>query len=248
VGAGGHPVDEPGGEQLPLEHGGVVVEVEGELGHPGLGVGARVLVDTGQDRAGGGVEPRGEGSSGGGGGRVATGAGREGHRSGQAGQSGQTGRGQGPVGAVEHGGGGRAVLPDAGVGSGVAVDLAHLVGGLVGEQRGELARGEGGRGVGDHHRVEVAHRSGGEGGQGDRLGAVGARRGGLGVGHPLVGQGRLPGRRGRVGRPGADQEHVEAELGGGGGRHCRGVHHRQRGDGEHGDERAGCHHLECGPV
>src|SRR5664280_1450331 len=101
VGVLGHPVDEPGRQQQPLQHGGVVVEGEAELGHPGLGVGGGVLVDAGQHLARGVLQPGGERRPGHGRRRVAVGAGVEGHGALQPGQAGQAGRGQGGRRAIE---------------------------------------------------------------------------------------------------------------------------------------------------
>ena len=101
VGALGHPVDEPGGQQQPLQLAGVVVEVQRELGHPGLRVGARVLVHPGQDVPGGVGQERRVRSTGGHRGPVAVGAGGEGDRARQLGEGGQPGGGQRRRGAVQ---------------------------------------------------------------------------------------------------------------------------------------------------
>ncbi len=198
----GDPVDQARGEQQPLGLRGVVVEAQRQLGHPGLRVGARVLVDGGQDAARRVLQPRRDGGPGHGRGRVAVGAGAEGDRALELRQGQQPGGGELGAGAVQR--------ARAGVGQAqgrvrvaVPVDLPDPERRLVAVHRGQLPGGEVGGRVGDDHPVVVALRPAGQRGQGDRLTARRAGRVHLGVGHPLGGQRGRPGRRGRIGGPAA---------------------------------------------
>ncbi len=237
MGVLGHPVDEAGRQQQPLQLGGAVVEGEAELGHPGLGVGRGVLVDAGQHLARGVLQPGGQRCPGVDRRREAVGAGVEGDGSLEPGERGQTGRGQ--LGrSSEH--------PARGIGQTegrgrvhVPVHLAHAVGGLIGVEGTQLARRETRWRVGQHHAVEVAHRPGGERRERDGLGAVGPGGGDGGVGHALAAQRRLPRRSGRVRRPRADQEHVEIELHRGGRRRAGDHGHRA---GRHQDHQGAARH------
>ena len=225
VGVRRHPVDQAGRHDHPLDLGGVVVEVQLELGDVGLRIGARVLVDAAQHvsggavrRSGGGraVHPGGEGRAWvdrGGvavGGRSGRGTGCEGDRPRQRGHGGQAGRRQLRGDAVERAAPvGHQRLAE--VGGGVAVDLVDAERGLVGEERGELPGGEGSRRVGDDDAVVVAGGSRRERGQGHGLCAVGPGGVHLGVGHALFAERRRPRRRGRIGRPVPDEQDLEIQ-------------------------------------
>ena len=77
--------------------------------------------------------------------------------------------------------------------------------------------------------------------------AVGAGGGDLGVGHALVGQGRLPGRRGGIGGPAADQQDIEVQLRRGGG-FCRLATTVKEVATTMATSAAGRHRVVCGPT
>ena len=206
----GHPVDQPGRQQQPLQLEGVVIKVQRQLGHPGLRVGARVLVYPGQHLPGRVGDQWRVGGPGVHRGPVAVGAGGERDRALELGEGGQPGRGQRPGGAVQ-GPSAHVGQAQGGGGVGIAVDLAHAERGLVGVQRGQLPGGEVRRVIGDDHAVEVAGGAAGQRGQRHRLARRRARRVDLGVGHPLRGQRGLPGRRRGIGRPVPDQQDLQVQ-------------------------------------
>ena len=100
------PIDQPGGQQEPLELGSAVVEIERQFRHPRLGIsgrdaGARVLVDAGQGVAGAiGYERCISGATGRRR-RVAVGAGGERNGPGQLRKGGKAGGRERPGGTVQ---------------------------------------------------------------------------------------------------------------------------------------------------
>ena len=185
VGVLGHPVDQAGGQQQPLQLIGVVVEVERELGHPGLRVAARMLVHARQGVPGGVGDERRVGGPGVHRGPVAVTASVKRDGPFELGEGGQAGSGQGPGGAIQ-GTSGRFGHAQGRGGVHVAVELAHAEGGLIGVQRGQLPRGIVARGIRDDDAVVVADVAAGQRRQADGLSGGRTRSGDQGERHPSL--------------------------------------------------------------